>query len=119
MTQPQRKGRLTINRRAKDGNVQKNYSSDESVKNRVEVAVDGTAAVVKSKPGQVNWKDKAKAYWHTIITVIGAILVLLNQITPITSQFGGNVQMVTNTVIVFLTAFVNFLKSNEIWVNAL
>ena len=69
--------------------------------------------------GAGDWKDKAKAYWHTVITVIGAILVLLNQITPITSQFGGNVQMVTNTVIVFLTALVNFLKSNEIWVDAL
>lgn len=102
------------------GAVDPGNTAGGPVKERVEVQqVTGDVVVIDAKPGEVKWTDKVKAYWHTVITVIGALLVLLNQVTPITEQFGGNVQKIATTVIIFLTALLNFLKSNEVWVNKL
>lgn len=87
------------------------------VKERVEVQpVSGDVVVVNAKEGEVNWVDKLKAYWHTIITVIGGLLVILNELTPVTDQLGPNVQHIVTVVIIILTAIVNASKSNETWV---
>ena len=115
--------RLTINRKMEgDATVPKNYASDADVKNRVEVAPDGAAAVIDSKLGPVTFTDKIKAYYHTLITVVGGILVVLNQVLPATHiipGYGTQAAGYVSAAIVFLTALVNALKSNETWVNAL
>ncbi|QHB37454.1 membrane protein [Mycobacterium phage Leopard] len=102
------------------------------IKQRVEVVtaespsgatpVDVPAAevvVVDQKQGTVTFTDKMKAYYHTIITIIGAILVLLNEVTPITDGLPDSWQRGLSVVIVFLTGVANALKSNEKWINAL
>jgi len=90
----------------------------EPVKQQVEVAQpSGDVTVVNTKPGEVGFVDKLKAYYHTIITVIGALLLLINEFTPLTDSLGSDVQKYINIAVVFLTALLNFLKSNEVWVN--
>lgn len=79
--------------------------------------VAAEAVVVKEKPGEVNIFDKAKGYYHTVVTVVGAILLLLNQLTPVAELVGGDVQKWISGIIIFITALLNFLKSNEQWVN--
>jgi hypothetical protein len=75
--------------------------------------------VVEQAAGPVNVLDKLKGYYHTIITVIGAVLVLVNEVTPVTDFLGGNSRHWVSVAVVFLTAVVNFLKSNEHWVDDL
>ena len=100
----------------------------EPAKQRVEVVPLGPisaqdagmpvkAVVVKEKPGTVNWFDKAKGYYHTLITVVGTILVFLNEVTPLTDSLGGTTQRWVSVVILASTALLNLLKSNEQWVN--
>jgi hypothetical protein len=87
------------------------------VKVQVEVQpVSGDIQVVNAKPGEIGLMDRLKAYWHTIITVCGAILVALNELTPVTAQLGGHVQAVVTVLIIVCTAVVNASKSNETWV---
>ena len=75
------------------------------------------AVVVEEKPGQVNFWDKTKAYYHTVITVLGGILVFLNEVTPLTDALGGDVQRYVTLAIIGLTAVMNAVTSNEKWVN--
>ena len=90
----------------------------EPEKIQVQVAApSGDVTVVQTKPGAVGVGDKLKAYWHTIITVIGGVLVILNELTPVTNELGGDVQHIVTVVIILLTAVVNASKSNEVWVN--
>lgn len=81
----------------------------------------GTAnvKVVGEKSGDVTWLDRAKGYYHTLITLVGAVLVLLNQATPVFSFLPENWHGYVSVAIVFLTAAANFLKQNEQWVNDL
>ena len=91
-------------------------------KHRVEVAADGAAAVIDAKAGPVTFTDKIKAYYHTLITVIGAILVLLNQVASAVHwipNYGTQAAGYVSAAIFFLTAVANALKSNEQWVNSL
>lgn len=90
------------------------------MKAKVEVKPDtGEVVIDKVKPGSVTAVDKLKGYYHTLILVTGALLVLINETTPLTSGLGETAQSWISGVIVFLTALVNFLKSNETWVNKL
>ncbi|QNN99696.1 membrane protein [Mycobacterium phage Rope] len=75
--------------------------------------------VLAEKPGAVNWLDKAKAYYHTIITLIGALVVMLNELTPLSNFMDDTTQRIFSIAVVFFTAALNFLKSNEVWVNKL
>lgn len=81
--------------------------------------VAAKAVVVDEKPGEVNFFDKLKGYYHTMITVIGAILVLLNEVTPITDSLPQSWQHTITLIIVGTTALLNALKSNEQWVQKL
>lgn len=88
------------------------------VKQQVEVLQpSGDVGVVNIKPGEVSFFDKLKAYYHTAITVLGALLVLLNEITPLTNSLGESAKHIVTVVILVLTAILNALKSNEVWVN--
>jgi hypothetical protein len=82
-----------------------------------ETGKSAEVVVTAEKPGEVNFVDKLKGYYHTVITVTGAILLLLNQVTPITDALGGEVQKWISAAIIFVTALLNFLKSNEQWIN--
>jgi hypothetical protein len=77
---------------------------------------DGTLA---RKAGSVTFFDKVKGYYHTLITVVGSILALLNQFTPLTNFLPDNVRGAITAAILFLTAVSNFLVSNQQWVNDL
>ena len=94
----------------------------EVVKHQIEVNPVGTASVVNSAPGPVTFGDRVKAYYHTIFTFIAGILVLLNQVAPIVHWIPGYGEQAAGYVsvaIVFVTALINFLKSNEVWVDKL
>jgi hypothetical protein len=75
----------------------------------------GSKAVVTAT-GPVGILDKLKGYYHTLIVGLGAILIVLNQLTPFLSFLPGTKAEVT-TVIAVLTAVVTFLKNNEHWIN--
>ena len=92
---------------------------DPGVKARVEVAKDGGTVVVKEKEGELNWRDKAKNYYKGIIVTIGAILALLAQVTPLANMLGQDTQNLITGIVLFLTALLTFLKSNEQWVQKL
>jgi hypothetical protein len=89
------------------------------IKDKLEIEPSGSAAVVDSKPGPLTFTDKMKQYYHTLSVVIAAILVILNEVTPITSQFGEGVAKAVTAAIVVLTGIFNALKSNEVWVERL
>ena len=95
-------------------------SPSEPAKQRVEVdSPSGDIKVLKVKEGPVTGLDKIKAYYHTVITIIGALVVFINEVTSVTSQFSPDVQHTVTAVVLFLTALLNMLKSNEVWVNKL
>lgn len=79
--------------------------------------VGGAPVVVAVKSGPVTWRDKVKTYWHFAIAVIGALLVAINEFTPITDHFSPEVRNVITISISFLTAVGVFLKNNEHWVD--
>jgi hypothetical protein len=110
-------GKVPVFRRRK--NVPANTTE---VKHRIEVTPSGTPAVIDSKPGPLTVVDKAKSYYHTIITVLAAVLVLLNELVPavhLIPNYGTQAAGYVSVAIVFVAAAVNFLKSNEHWVQAL
>lgn len=91
-------------------------------KARVEILANGEPVKVAEKPGPVTFMDKVKKYYHTVITVGAAILVLLNQIVAAVSwipDYGPKAAGYVSVAIVIVTAIVNALKSNEQWVNNL
>lgn len=90
----------------------------EPEKAKIEVApVTGDVKVLDVKPGEVGFLDKLKAYYHTVITVLGGIVVFVNEVTPLTDALGPDVQRWVSVVVIFLTALLNMLKSNEVWIN--
>lgn len=99
-----------------------NVAGEEGNKQRIVLTDAGTPAVVNAKPGPVTVFDKLKAYYHTIITVLAAILVLLNEIAPAVHWipgYGAQAAGYVSAAIVFVAAAVNFLKSNEHWVDSI
>lgn len=77
------------------------------------------AVVVNQANGTVGLLDQLKAYYHTAITVIGAILIALTQIATFANWVPGPVGGYITVGIAFLTGLLNFLKSNEVWVQKL
>jgi hypothetical protein len=73
--------------------------------------------VVAETTGVVTVLDKLKGYYKTLITVVGSILVILNEVTPLTDFLPASQRHYVTVGIVFLTALGNFLKSNEHWVD--
>lgn len=102
--------------------------TNTATKYRIE-AKPGTAAkglvgspsvkVLKVKSGAVNALDKLKGYYHTLITVLGAVLVGINELSPITDHLPVSDKHYVTLTILGITALVNALKSNEVWVDQL
>ena len=92
----------------------------EVVKDRLEIAPTGTPAVIDSKVGTVNFGDKLKGYYHTIIIVVTGLVAFLNQVGPLGNLLPeGSIKSAVTGLIVFVGALLTFLKSNEIWVERL
>jgi hypothetical protein len=78
-----------------------------------------TAVVLEQKPGPVTWLDKAKGYYKGLIATIGAVLVFLNELTPLTSFLPEDAQHWVSVGVAVLTALFTTLKSNEVWLDDL
>jgi hypothetical protein len=72
--------------------------------------------VVKTVEGSVTWRDKLKNYWKFAITSVGAILMALNELTPVFAMIPASQGTVTIAIAV-LTAVLTLLKGNEQWVD--
>jgi hypothetical protein len=72
--------------------------------------------VVKTVEGSVTWRDKLKNYWKFAIASTGAILVALNDLTPVFASLPVSRGVVTNTIAI-TTAVLTLLKGNEQWVD--
>jgi hypothetical protein len=75
--------------------------------------------VVAASTGAVTFLDKAKGYYKALITAVGAILVILNEVTPLTDFLPENQRHYVSVGVVAITTLANFLKSNEHWVDDL
>jgi hypothetical protein len=73
------------------------------------------ATVVKTTDQPLTWLDKLKSYYQVAITVVGTLLVALNQLTPVFAFFPASKGVITIAIAV-LTALATLLKSNEQWV---
>lgn len=99
----------------------------EPVKQQVEVQVVpqtvgppvAKTVVVNQANGTVGLGDKVKGYYKGLITAVGAILVVLTQLSAFVGFIPGPVAGYVSTGIVILTAVSTFLKSNEVWVQKL
>lgn len=74
--------------------------------------------VVKTVEGSVTWRDKLKNYWKFAIAATGAILLVLNDLTPVFAVIPASQQTVS-IVIAIATALLTWLKANDQWVNEL
>lgn len=86
------------------------------------VTVPPKVVVKKELPGNVTWRDKLKAYYHTIFTAVGTILVMLNQIAAVAGWipgYGTQAAGYVSVAIGVVTVISNALKSNEQWVDSL
>lgn len=73
--------------------------------------------VVATKVGAVTILDKVKAYYHTLIAVVAAVLLFLNQVTPIADFLPVQYRHWFSTAVVVVGAALIFLKSNEHWID--
>lgn len=74
----------------------------------------GAAAAVKvvdEKPGPLSLLDKLKAYYKFLLAAVGAIVVIVNELTPVL----GHAHWFT-VAASLVTAVSVALKSNEHWV---
>lgn len=79
-------------------------------------------AVRKVAAGPVSFMDKLKGYYHTIFTVLAALVVLLNELSSALGwipDYGPKLAGYISVAVVLLTAVVNGMKSNESWVDDL
>lgn len=75
--------------------------------------------IVSEKVGVVSFLDKAKGYYKGLITALGAILVIVNELTPLFDFLPGQDKQYITAGIAFLTTVAVFLKNNEHWVDDL
>lgn len=90
-----------------------------ATKAQVVVEPDGSPTVVKVKAGPVTWRDKIKAYYHTVIIVVTGLLAFLTEVTPLGNFLPDQYRAWFAGGVLFVGSLVTFLKSNETWVNNL
>ena len=81
------------------------------------VRVDALKGVVERKIGTVNILDKAKAYYHTLITFLGAALATANYLLPFTAGLPAMDRGYISGAILFVTGLLNVLVKNETWID--
>lgn len=74
------------------------------------------SSVVAEKDGSVGWLDRLKGYYHTLIAVVSALLMFVNEVSDVVPQ---EYQHVVTVAIGIISATVTFLKHNETWVDSL
>jgi hypothetical protein len=83
---------------------------------RVKLSGEGQAKIVAIKDKPLGFGDKIKRYYKQIIVVIGAILVTLNELDPITNLFSMETRHVITVIITVITTIGVVLKENEHWI---
>ena len=78
----------------------------------------GVTNVLKEKSGAVNFIDKVKYYYKSLITIVGMVLTLLSAMTPVFSFIPIDGKYITWAIAALTTVSV-WLKRNEKWVNEL
>jgi hypothetical protein len=73
--------------------------------------------VVDERPGAVTFLDKLKGYYKALITVVGAVLLALNELTPLTDFLPMTAQHWLSVAVAVGTAILTALKANEHWVD--
>ncbi len=73
--------------------------------------------VVDERTGAITLLDKLKGYYKALITVVGAVVLGINELTPLTASLPTTAQHWLSVAISVLTAILTFLKANEQWVD--
>lgn len=81
----------------------------------VDPDVEGNVAVVDTASGVVTAWDKVKAYYKGAIAIVGATLVVLNQVTPIFNFVPDPIHHYFTVIVAVVTAAGVVLKQNEHW----
>jgi hypothetical protein len=88
------------------------------MKSRVKLTMKGDVKVLKTSSGPVTLLDRFKQYYVQAITVVGTLLLVLNQVTPLLDFVPASKSYVTIGIAV-LTSVSALLKNNETWVEDL
>lgn len=75
--------------------------------------------VIATVAGPLKTTDKLKGYYKQAITALGAVLASVNELSPIFNMMPGQDKHYVTVGILAGTALLNFLKSNEQWVDQL
>jgi hypothetical protein len=71
-------------------------------------------------PGGVTVFDKLKKYYKGLIMTLGAVLIILNEATPLFDNvFHGTAGNIFTSIVAGATTLLAILKSNEHWVDSL
>lgn len=83
--------------------------------------VHGPAApkvqVLKTVSGPLTWLDSLKGYYKGLITLVGGLLVILNELTPVFDFLPGSAKQYFTVAVAALTTLSAFLVSNQHWVD--
>lgn len=95
-------------------------SNDVQTAKTLAVVGPGTPVkVVDEKVGAVTFLDKAKGYYKGLIALVGSLLIVLNQVSPLLNFIPGNGKEYVSYAIGLLTVAGAFLKENQHWVDDL
>ena len=75
--------------------------------------------VVDAATGPVSTLDKVKGYYKGLITLVGSLLIIANEATPLLNFLPANDKQYVTYGIAILTTAAAFLKGNEHWVDDL
>lgn len=99
------------------GHLQDIKSNLPPTKNRVALDVDtGQPVTMQTKVGPVTRWDRLKGAYKWLISGVGFLLVLLNQLLVFNDILPQSAANWINIAITFLTSVSVFLKANEHWV---
>jgi predicted benzoate:H+ symporter BenE len=73
--------------------------------------------VLTTTTGLVGVLDTLKGYYKGAITAITALLVIVNELTPVLNFLPGQDKQYVTAAIAFVGAVLTFLKDNEHWVD--
>lgn len=75
--------------------------------------------VTKRTDGPVTLLQKLQGYYKAGIAFVAAVLVILNEVTPITDFLPGTVKHYFDVIVAIVTAISTLLVKNQQWVDDL
>jgi uncharacterized membrane protein len=75
--------------------------------------------VTKQTDGSVTWLQKLQGYYKGLVVSVAAVLVFLNEITPVASFLPSSVRHWFDVAVVVVGAASAFLVKNQQWVDSL